>query len=93
MTKRKLEVGLMIGALLFLFVGIPVAVWAGNSFNGGLGSTYGYTQIENVTEFVYAPIVTYDIEAENEFIYGPFVDAESTEKGFSDIFNALVRDS
>jgi len=80
MTKRKLEVGLMIGALLLLFVGIPVAVWAGNSFNGWLGSTYDYTQIENVTAFVDEPITTDDIEAENEFSFGTFGDAESTEE-------------
>lgn len=67
MGKRRMEVYLMVGALLLMFVGIPLGVWAGNSFNNWISPTYTYEQVENVTDFLEAPSITADIEDEFEY--------------------------
>ena len=56
-NKRQLNKWLMIGAIMILMVGLPFSVWAVNSWNGLLTSTYDYTQFENTTKFYEGPLV------------------------------------
>lgn len=67
MNKRKMEIYLMVGALLLLFVGIPAAVWMANSVNGYLSANPTYAQIENTTAFLDAPLIADEIDTEYSF--------------------------
>lgn len=62
MNKRKTEVYMMVGALLLLFVGLPVALWGANAFNGYLSGVSTFSQVENVTAFYNGPILDGDDE-------------------------------
>lgn len=55
--KEQLNVALMIGAIMILMVGVPLAITGANSINGWLSDTYAFTQTENVTGFYDGPLV------------------------------------
>lgn len=56
-NKRQVDIYLMVGAILLLFVGLPVALWGANTFNSFLAGTATETQVENVTAFYEGPIL------------------------------------
>ena len=49
MNKRQLDIYLMVGALIFLIVLVPFAIYMANAWNGMLSSTYKWEQQENET--------------------------------------------
>lgn len=55
---RKLEIWLMVGALLLMFVGLPVGLYFANGFNAFLSGTNDYTQVENTTAFYNGTLVS-----------------------------------
>lgn len=73
-SKRQVDVYLMVGAVLLLFVGLPVALWGANSFNSLLAGTATETQVENVTAF-------YE---------GPIIDGKATEGKFASVNNTVI---
>lgn len=77
-NKRKLDVYLMVGALILLFAGVPAGIWAMNSFNGWIAPSYTYTQIENETagDFYDGPI----LDEDGEFYYATVNDTTVTEE-------------
>jgi hypothetical protein len=60
--QRKIEIYLMVGAVLMLLVGIPLTLFVANGFNGFLSGTANFTQIENTTAFYEGPILDEDLE-------------------------------
>lgn len=76
MSKRKLEVSLMIGALILLFAGIPAMIYMGNAWNGLFSATQEYDQIENTTAFYDGPILDDDAE----YRYGAYNGTTVTEE-------------
>ncbi len=77
MNKRKLEVSMMIGALLLLVIGLPVGLWVGNGVNSFLSGTPSYTQVENVTAFYDAPVLDGDAEYSFSAVNGTTITEET----------------
>lgn len=73
-NKRQVDIYLMVGAILLLIVGLPVALWGANSFNSFLSGTATYTQVENVTAF-------YE---------GPLVNGKTTEGKYASVNNSVI---
>ena len=56
MNKRKLDIYLMVGALLFMIIGIPGMIYVANGWNSFLSQSYDYDQMDNVTAFYNGPL-------------------------------------
>jgi len=91
MTKqRKLQVWLMVGALLLMFVGLPIGLYFANGFNGYLSSSNEWTQIENTTKFKDAPILDEDDEHRYASYNGTTVTEETPTWDSSEEWDSLT---
>ena len=73
-SKRQVDIYLMVGAILLLFVGLPVGLWGANTFNSFLAGTATETQVENTTSF-------YE---------GPILDGIATEGRYASVNNSVI---
>lgn len=77
MNKRKLEVSMMVGALLLLVIGLPTGLWMANGVNSWLSGTDTYAQVENTTAFYDGPILDDNVEHRYASVNGT-VETEET---------------
>ena len=66
-SKRKIEIFLMVGAILLLIVGIPCGIYIANNYNRVVAGTYSYTQQETDTALHTGPIVEGDNDIGSEY--------------------------
>lgn len=74
--QRKTQVMLMVGALLLMFVGLPVGLYMANGFNGFLSGVNTWTEVENTTAFYDGPI----LDGDDEYRYASYNGTTVTEE-------------